>query len=165
MLFLMIEANHIFHVRALIQRNPQLLNQQNDLGHTPLHYAAFFGPLAIAPYFIDEGAHLDVYTPKATGKYENITCPNQTAVDIACQRNNTAMVTLLFEAGATAHDVHTRFNNKTLTKHIEDNDFLSVQILIKSNPALLNRLNDAGYAPLHDAVIYGQTGMAAWFVF
>jgi len=274
LLLLMIQAQNITQVQALIAHNKSLLNQLDNNGYTPLHEAALFGQVDIAHYLITEGAELDICTPAATDKYKNIKLPNHTAIEIACEMKNGSMVISLFEAsaivtptrdkriqvihvlaqhgalnhvqtlierypelvhakdtsdqtpllwaaskghhdivklliskganvntptqhpinhkhsrdnhytpldwaiagghtdvifslmdaGATTSYAHTTIKNKTLENLIKDNDFILVQILIKCNPALLNKLSDDGYAPLHYAAIYGHIGMIHFLI-
>jgi ankyrin repeat protein len=46
-------------VRAILQNHPDLVNQKDAVGATPLHYAAFGGHRAVVQYLVQQGADIN----------------------------------------------------------------------------------------------------------
>jgi ankyrin repeat protein len=46
-------------VRAILQSHPDLINQKDAAGATPVHYAAFGGHCAVVEYLVQQGANIN----------------------------------------------------------------------------------------------------------
>lgn len=59
-------------VRELVQSDPDLVNQRNDDGISPVLVALYAGKEDTAQVLIDEGVELDVFEAVATGRLERV---------------------------------------------------------------------------------------------
>jgi len=51
-------------VKALVENHPELVDQRDELGATPLHFAAFGGHRAVAQFLIQHGAEVNALDGK-----------------------------------------------------------------------------------------------------
>ena len=54
-----VERGAAENVRAMVQTNPGLIHQRDEIGATPLHHATFTGQRAIAQLLIERGADVN----------------------------------------------------------------------------------------------------------
>jgi len=58
-LFVALERGETEKVRMLLQAKPQLIRAADELGWTPLHWAAYDGQYQIARWLVEKGALID----------------------------------------------------------------------------------------------------------
>jgi ankyrin repeat protein len=106
-------------------QNSQLLNAHGHLGYTPLHVAAHLG--------LEEGAKilLECGALRESREYQNYT-PLLTAVE----RNQTGMVMLLLDSGASVNSLCGMGSSKALHKAAANGMWHMVTILLKHGAAI-----------------------------
>ncbi|KAL5022254.1 hypothetical protein ScPMuIL_001409 [Solemya velum] len=159
-----------------------LLDEKDDFGCTPLHYASKGGYLVAIDDLIKYGATINpknndrqspFYFAARYGRYN--TCKrllespqgpniiNETDVDglsalhIAAQNGHTKIITLLMEKGAyVTSDNH---NNTPLHLAAAQGYTKSARLLLSVHSNLLNAINKSRETPLHLAALNGQLSM------
>lgn len=54
-----IKQGNLEQVKTLLQNNPALINQYDETGATPLHYAAFHSQQLIVKFLVENGAEIN----------------------------------------------------------------------------------------------------------
>src|ERR1700754_780049 len=54
-----VKLGNLEQVKALLQSNPALVNQYDETGATPLHYAAFHAQQSIVKFLVENGAEIN----------------------------------------------------------------------------------------------------------
>ncbi len=163
LILLMIKANNITQVTALVDLNPSLLNQFDQYGYTLLHYAGYFGHVDIARYLIGKGADLNARTVQVTGKYALVREPNQSTMDIACKYQHDLMVAFLFEAGAFVTPAE-KYRPHAIHSFVRLGRLRHVQALITRYPELADVEDDMNQTPLLWAAAVGHDKIAGYLV-
>ena len=88
-LFSYLREGELTEIQKLISQSPELVNQTDSRGFTPLIMATYFGRLDVAQILIDAGADLDAQD--ASGN---------TALMGVCFKGDVTLVNLLIDAGA-----------------------------------------------------------------
>ena len=97
-----IKAGNLDKVKALIKENPAIVNQQDEDGLTPLHWAALKGNTQIARYLIDNKADINavdknneapLHYAAYNGKYDIVVLllDNKANLKIATDRGRTSL--------------------------------------------------------------------------
>lgn len=79
----LIDTGALDHVQTLITHNPVLLNQKDQHGLAPLHYAVLHGQKDIAQWLIAEGADINLVTEASPLLCEQMRCINTQAWSMA----------------------------------------------------------------------------------
>lgn len=134
-------------VKALLEDNPELLNEKDSQGFTPLHSAVTNGRIHIIRFLIEKGADIEI-------KNNNGLSPLFTALD----RGRDPAAHLLIEKGA---DVNVKgFRNRTLLHTAARTGNIRVARLLVNHGAEINARDSQGYTPLDLSLSSGQPGTA-----
>ncbi len=121
------------HIRSGVD-----VNEQNQSGWTPLHYAAVRGNKAIAALLIESGAKLDVKTKSS-----------QTALHFAAERGFAELAELLVEKGA---DLGAADKDGWTPLHFAAvKDRIAIAEYLIKKGADVNKASTGGGTPLHEA--------------
>lgn len=164
---------HIIHILArngllnymqtLIERAPELIHLKDRYQRTPLLCAASRGYCDVVNYLITQGANVNLETQlpvEEKAQTENDFSP----LDWAIKGGHVTTIILLMNSGAKAHHAHTRVKNKLIIYLIKAGSLGGVQLLVKSNPALINAIDKYGYALLHYAAYYAQNEIVRYLI-
>ncbi len=152
-------------LKLLVETNPELLNQTDDWGQSPLvlaiiqqksMFGSFFTVDMVVQYFITQGADLNLATNKPGSTFHLKTalhwawecCPRRTVIQ-------------LVQAGArdTAYD-----GEHLVHKVSKSGDLELLKLLIEKTPSLLNQTSQKGKTPLMLAACNGRTELVRYLV-
>ena len=163
-------------VKTLIENDPCIVNKQDHLESFPLHNAAFIGNFDIVELLIKYRAnlykqdlngwtslHLAVLSfSKNKYKIIDFLIKNGVSVDIRGFDGNTPLCLAIYnrKIDVAQHLINmggnvnfcNRFSGKTLLSWVSGQGDTGIMKLLISNNADVNRLNEDGSHPLHDAV-------------
>ncbi len=130
-------------VKALLEKNTDLINAKNENGQTPLHIAASGGQLAVVEFLISQGADINLRQNNGA-----------TALHFACFGGHRDVVEWLIDNGA---DVNSKDNNglTPLRVAVFRSNKEMIALLIEKGAAL-NAREENGATPLHEACIRGN---------
>ncbi|KAG7386040.1 Crossover junction endonuclease mus81 [Phytophthora pseudosyringae] len=133
-------------ITKIITRKPQLINQKDEIGSTPLRLAVDRGNTAIAAALLDQGADMT-----AGGDY------GSTMFHVAAKSGNKEMVAVLLERGAdmTAKDA---YGSTTLHIAVGSGNVEMAEMLISAGADIAATEED-GSSALHIAVDSGSPKM------
>ena len=127
---------NISKVKRYFESNPNKINDQNDLGETPLFTSIKYNQNEIAKYLL--------FCKKADIEIKNIL--NESPFWIAACNGNTIMVKLLLAVGASVNDQND-LNTTSLHVAVENGHINTVRVLLKEEEATI--LNDNYDKPFH----------------
>lgn len=139
------QGNQDSVVKSLVAENRKLIDQPDENGRTPLHWAATTDAGDIVNYLISQGADVDKQDPDGW-----------TALHTAVSAGNDAIVRALVAAGA---DVNRR-NDKGLTPlhYAASKTRIEIGKFLIERGANINARDNANQLPLHRAATTGSTG-------
>ena len=129
-------------VKAMLQKEPGLIEAESDQGEKPLQAAAHTGQTEIAEYLIQHGAELDVCTAAMLGQFE-------TVANILTQSPELAHAT-------GAHGLPIMYY-PALKGHVG-----ILELLLEKNADI--NAGDGISTSLHGAVLGGSADAAKWLV-
>ena len=134
-------------IKALLEKNPELVNEKDNREWTPLHYASFHGHNEVVELLINRGAEIE--------SVDNIGC---TALHRAALRGHMKIAKLLVETGA---DINKKkaLGEFSLFYAVGSNRKKLTENLI-SQGADVNIKEGDGQAPLHLAAALGHREIA-----
>jgi ankyrin repeat protein len=125
-------------IKALIEKEQELIEKKDDQGWSPLHHASFHGHNEVVEFFIANGAEINAL--------DNAGC---TPLHRAVLRGHIEVTKILFEAGAEINKIST-FGSTPLAYAVRGNQKDVMEYLI-SKGADVNLRQGNGDAPLHMA--------------
>ncbi|MDP3562265.1 MAG: ankyrin repeat domain-containing protein [Legionellaceae bacterium] len=149
-----LDGSYLFHkalsckdtdmLELLLKKQPELVNQINAYGLSPLHLAARRNDLFLVRYLISKGANINM----------RINCPtdsslhNKTVLECAKVHNYSKFTVkaLIAQEGAFDISLDDNYLMHQATRWC-DTDML--ELLLKKQPELVNRIDDQGLSPLH----------------
>jgi len=140
-----IAKNDIEDVRRHILNGTDI-NEQNESGWAPLHYAAVRGNTAIAKLLIENGAKPDTKTKSS-----------QTALHFAADRGFAELATLLVEKGADVNAVDK--DGWTPLHFAAEKDRVAIAEYLIGKGAGVNKVSVGGGTPLHEASASASAAM------
>ncbi|KAI6171416.1 Kallikrein-4 [Aphelenchoides bicaudatus] len=140
-------------VKALIAKDPKLVNVTDKHHWYPIHFAARYGHCDIVKLLVDNGADVN-----ALSKFTNddsTTSPSVSALYWAARYGHAECVKILLEKGA---DVNQQTHSGQTALHIASQlgKYDVVKLLVKKNPKLINATDKNHWYPLHKAARNGQ---------
>ncbi|MBI5817915.1 MAG: ankyrin repeat domain-containing protein [Verrucomicrobia bacterium] len=132
-----IEDNDVAKVKQLLEEKPELVNERDKGGRTPLHYAVFRGGKAIVEL-------LFAYKANVNAKDNDGLMPMA-----SMRRDNPELTALLRSHGGT-------YSDQPIFDAIEDRDVAKVRELLARDPTLVNAREKIGITPLIAAVFSGH---------
>jgi len=137
------EKGNLARVKELLKANPQLLNEKDKRGFTPLHHAAGEERVEVAKFLVAEGA--DVSAKANDGR---------TPLHAAAAETSPELVGLLLSKGA---DINAKDNRGTTPLHRAASLYTGKRTvsLLLSKGADVNAKNRWGQTPLHSAAEQG----------
>ncbi|KAI6171415.1 hypothetical protein M3Y97_01041900 [Aphelenchoides bicaudatus] len=139
--------------KALIDKDPQLINATDEDHQTPLHYAARYGNCDIVKMLLSSGA--DVNALANYGSDDSTNPPSISALYLAAENGHAECVKILLDNGANSS---TKNNDEETALHIasQEDHYDVVKALIDKDPKLVNITNKDCWYPLHFAALYGH---------
>ncbi|MDQ7821266.1 MAG: ankyrin repeat domain-containing protein [Candidatus Eremiobacteraeota bacterium] len=133
-------------LKKLVERNPGLVRQKDELGVPLIHYTAYWGNFPALEYLVSRGANIHT---KGVGR--------ETLLHIASMKGNLPMIKFLVERGAdiTKPDEF----GQTAIERAAFGGKESVEYLL-SRGASVNERTRSGRTPLHSAINKGDMAAA-----
>ncbi|MFC2142699.1 ankyrin repeat domain-containing protein, partial [Acidobacteriota bacterium] len=133
----------IIQIKALIEKDQELINKKDDQGWSPLHHASFHGHNEVVEFLIVSGAEINAL--------DNL---GNTPLHRASLRGHVNITRLLIEAGADLNKI-SAFGFTPLAYAVRGNQKEVTEYLI-SKGADVNLRQGDGDAPLHTAAVFGR---------
>ncbi len=133
----------LIKVKALLEKEPELINKKDNKGWSPLHHTSFHGHNEVVEFLISSGAEIHAL--------DNIGC---TPLHRAALRGHVNITRLLIEAGAEINKKST-FGFTPLAFAVRSNQKKVTEYLITKGADVNLREGD-GDAPLHTAAVFGR---------
>ncbi len=170
------EAGCLKAIKALLKKDPDLLNQPDANGWAPLMFAAFRGHQAIVTYLLKQldvkldGAHqftalhfavygtinvVKILLAKNTNLLNQVDGDGFTPLMHAARQGKSAIVKFLLQQDALT-DVVANNRMTALQMAVGIGEIKIVKALLNKNPDLLNQTDDNGWTPLMRAAAMGK---------
>ena len=133
----------LIQIKALIEKEPDLINKRDDQGWTPLHHASFRGHNEVVKFLITSGAEINAL--------DNF---RSTPLHRAALRGHMKITGLLVENSADINKIST-FGSTPLAFAVRGNQKEVTEYLI-SKGADVNLRQGDGDAPLHTAAVFDR---------
>jgi ankyrin repeat protein len=138
------ETGNLSRVQELIEQDQSVVNQQDDSGWTPLHWAAYYGHTKIVSMLLGASAKVDL-----RNKY------GRTPLHLAASNGRTATVSMLLDKGA---DVSQQDEDGETPLHwAAFNGHTAIVSMLLGARADVNQQAANGETPLHWAAYNGNT--------
>lgn len=157
-----VKAKDLERTKALIAREPALVDARNEKGEPAVLSAIYLGAWEIADFLIRSGATLDLFSAAAAGNSvilpaliaergnANVFAPDGwTPLHLTAFFGHVDAARLLIEAGADVHAVSKNPTANTPLHAASTRGHLDVIELLLANGADVNRQGGGGYTPLH----------------
>ena len=140
-------------VKCLIEANPNCVNEIDEKGRTPLHWACCRNNLEMVQLLLDNGAEESINIANSGGYsplWNEIDEEGRTPLHWACCHNNLKMVQLLLQNGATESvNKVDRNNQPPLYWACNKNNLEMAQLLLKHcTPETINKAGQYSQTPL-----------------
>lgn len=157
-----IKEGDLNSVQSLLARNESLINQIDQNGYAPIHYAAHYGKISIVRHLIDKGADLNITTPAAMGEHINIRYPDTTALQLSLDKDCDSVTLLLVENSANV----TPDNGKLHVIHVfaRNGLFDKVKSFINHEPNLVHARDRFKQTPLLWAASRGYSDIVEFLI-
>lgn len=150
-IFVAISHDSIPRLQALIKDNPNIVNQRDEIGETPLHYAAKENQVSAINFLLDHGASIDAVNPV-----------NATPLFFAVFRHNVNAVKALVQRGANLKiKLHSATFNGCTVAHFAaryDKNIPIMKIFLKDK-SILHEKDNIEREPLYYAIQNGCIDM------
>jgi ankyrin repeat protein len=156
-----VKAKDLERAKALIAREPGLVDARNEKGEPAVLSAIYLGAWEIADFLIRSGASLDIFSAAAAGnsvilpaliaeRGANLYAPDGwTPLHLAAFFGHVEAARLLIEAGADVHAVSKNPTANTPLHAAAARAHLDVIELLLAHGAYVNRKAGGGWTPLH----------------
>ena len=156
-----VKAKDLERAKALIAREPALVDARNEKGEPAVLSAIYLGAWEIADFLIRSGATLDIFSAAAAGNSvilpaliaehrANLYAPDGwTPLHLAAFFGHVEAARLLIEAGADVHAVSKNPTANTPLHAAAARAHLDVIELLLAHGAEVNRKAGGGWTPLH----------------
>jgi ankyrin repeat protein len=158
-----VKARDLERAKALIAREPALVDARNEKGEPAVLSAIYLGAWEIADFLIRSGATLDIFSAAAAGNSVilpaliaerggnvNVYAPDGwTPLHLAAFFGHVEAARLLIEAGADVHAVSKNPTANTPLHAAATRGHLDVIELLLANGADVNQKAGGGWTPLH----------------
>jgi ankyrin repeat protein len=142
-----VRAGDLEKVQALIKNSPDLALGKDDIGSTPLHYAAQYGHKAVAELLLANKAEINARDRSG-----------QTPLHYAAQYGQNTMAELLLNNKA---DVNAKTKSSVTPLHLAaQKGYQEMAALLLANKAEVNAKTNYGWTPLFVAAQNGHKDMA-----
>ena len=144
-------TNDIARVAELISQNKNVVNERDDIGCTPIHYAAVKGCTEAVALLIEKGANIN---ERNDGGWAPI--------HFAGVKGDTEAIALFIENGANVNERGD--GGWTPIHYAAEQGYTEAIALLIEKGANVNERNDIGCTPIYYAVTQGHTEAAALLI-
>jgi len=133
----------LVQIKALLEKEPELVNKKDDLDWSPLHHASFQGHIEVVEFLIKSGAE--------TNTLDNF---GYTPLHRAALRGHIEVTKILIDAGADLNKMSAKgFTPLALAVRVNQKEMME-HLIFKG--ADVNLRQGDGDAPLHTASVFGR---------
>lgn len=138
-------------VKKLLEESPELIDLEDETGHTPLHYAAVGGQTEVARFLLSKGADVNA-----------LNALNQSVLLYAAYFGNAEITAALIAGGAKLDDQD--IVGRTPLHYAARQRSVDALMLLIDNKADLNARDSIGETPLHFAIRWGYDDVAEMLI-
>ncbi|MBA3537011.1 MAG: ankyrin repeat domain-containing protein [Tatlockia sp.] len=138
-------------VKALIEQDPEYLDQVDGCGQTPLLWSAVEGQSEVVDYLISKGAELNLALNLPTDKNHG-----KTPLYLATERGHCKVIDSLMKAGAVATTAVGPMQYQPVHIAVKAGQLDIIEVLLKNHPQLIEEEDAFGQTPLQLAASCGN---------